>query len=202
MQILCSLHCVSCRSAGTIEVLSAYTKYVHVEDWYQHFYGMGGLTRSTRTSIFSNIQHYAVYVSTYWKLHALSPPSVARCALGTYVWLYILCMYIYIYVYIYICKGVCLGTVVYGDRHSFIWDPSRSAMVLTKYIRDMQAKELCCSTWSCFTLPYVCDTAKGILFFCLLQYTTQLMYAYVVLEACHLLWEQRCVLCTRLHVLY
>ncbi len=43
-----------------------------------HFYGMGGLTRSMRTSIFSNIQHYAVH---YWKLHALSPPLAARCAL-------------------------------------------------------------------------------------------------------------------------
>ncbi len=47
-----------------MEVLSAYTKRVLVEDRYQYFYGMGGLTRSTRTSIFSNIQHYAVYVST------------------------------------------------------------------------------------------------------------------------------------------
>ncbi len=58
IQILCSLHCVISRSARTIEVLSAYTKCVHVEDRYQHFYGMGGLTCSTRTSIFSNTQHY------------------------------------------------------------------------------------------------------------------------------------------------
>ncbi len=64
IQILCSLPCVITRSARTIEVLSVYTKCVHVEDRYQHFYGMGGLTRRTRTSIFSNIQHYAVYVST------------------------------------------------------------------------------------------------------------------------------------------
>ncbi len=63
-QILCSLHCVIGRSARTIEVLSAYTKCVHVEDRYEYFYGKGGLTRSTRTSTFSNIQHYAVYVST------------------------------------------------------------------------------------------------------------------------------------------
>ncbi len=32
------------RYARTIEVLSAYIKCVHVEDRYQHFYGMGGLT--------------------------------------------------------------------------------------------------------------------------------------------------------------
>ncbi len=32
-----------------MEILSAYTKCVHVEDRYQHFYGMGGLTRNTRT---------------------------------------------------------------------------------------------------------------------------------------------------------
>ncbi len=90
IQILCSLHCVIGRSTHTIEVLSAYTKCAHVEDRYQHFYGMGGLTRSTRTSILSNIQHYAVYVSTIGscmpsrRLRLLDAPLVLPSLIASY----------------------------------------------------------------------------------------------------------------------
>ncbi len=53
-----------CRT-GTVRLTSGLTYIKCVQDRYQHLYGMGGLTRSTRTSIFSNIQHFAVYVSTF-----------------------------------------------------------------------------------------------------------------------------------------